>query len=38
MSFYIKDIWIFSNSQAVIKRVQKSSLEAGQTHIQAIED
>jgi len=38
MSFYIKDIWIFSDSQAAIERVQKSSLEAGQTHVQAIED
>ena len=38
MSFYIKDIWIFSNSQAAIQRVQKSSLEAGQTHVQAIKN
>ena len=38
MSFYIKDIWIFLDSQAAIQRVQKSSLEAGQTHVQAIED
>ena len=38
MFFYIKDIWIFSNSQAAIERVQKSSLEAGQTHVQAIEN
>ena len=38
ISFYIKDIWIFSNSQAVIERVQKSSLKVEQTHVQAIED
>ena len=38
ISFYIKDIWIFSNNQAAIKRVQKLSLKVKQTHVQAIED
>jgi hypothetical protein len=33
MSFFIKDIWIFSDSQAAIQRVQKSSLEAGQAYV-----
>ena len=36
--FFVKDIWIFSDSQAAIQRVQKSSLKAGQCHILAIEN
>ena len=29
-------IWIFSDSQAVIKRLKKSSLKAGQYYVQSI--
>ena len=31
-------IWIFSDSQAAIQRLQKSNLNAGQSHILAIEN
>jgi len=37
-SFLIKDIWIFSDSQAAIQRLQKLSLNAGQIHVLAIEN
>ncbi len=37
ISLFTKDIWIFSDSQAAIKRVQKSDLKAGQTQVLAIE-
>ncbi len=37
ISLFTKDIWIFSDSQAAIKRVQKSDLKAGQTQILVIE-
>ena len=33
---YIKKIWIFSDSQAAIKRLQNPSLKAGQYYIQSI--
>jgi hypothetical protein len=33
---YTKKIWIFSDSQAAIKRLQNSSLKAGQYYIQSI--
>src|SRR6266496_3927223 len=36
ISLFTKDIWIFSNSQAAIQRVQKSSLNARQSHVLAI--
>jgi len=36
MSFFTKDIWIFSDSQAAIQRIQKSSLNAEQNHVLAI--
>ena len=29
ISSFTKNIWIFSNSQAAIERIQKSSLNAG---------
>ena len=35
---FVRDIWIFSDSQAVIQRVQKSSLKTGQSHVLAIEN
>ena len=38
ISFLTKDIWIFSDSQAAIQRLQKSNLNAGQIHILAIEN
>ena len=38
ISFLTKDVWIFSDSQAVIQRLQKSSLNAGQIHVLAIEN
>ena len=38
ISLFTKDIWIFSDSQAAIQRLQKSSLNAGQCHILAIEN
>jgi ribonuclease HI len=37
MSFLTKNIWIFSDSQAAIKRLQKSGIIAGQKHVLAIE-
>ena len=37
ISIFTEDIWIFSDSQAAIQRLQKSSLEAGQSHVLAIE-
>ena len=36
ISLFTKDIWIFSDSQAAIQRIQKSSLNAGQSHVLAI--
>ena len=33
---YTKKVWIFSDSQAAIKRLQNSSLKAGQYYIQSI--
>ena len=36
--FFTKDIWIFSDSQAAIQRLQKSSLKTGQSHVLAIEN
>ena len=36
ISLFTKDIWIFSDSQAAIQRIQKSSLNAEQSHILAI--
>src|SRR6266480_5108460 len=38
MSFYTKDIWVFSDSQAAIQRIQKSDVNAGQSHVLAIEN
>ena len=38
ISFFTKDIWIFSDSQAAIQRLQNSSLKAGQKYVLAIED
>ena len=37
-SFFTKDIWIFSDSQAAIQRLQKSNLKAGQCYVLAIEE
>ena len=36
--FFVRDIWIFSDSQTAIQRVQKSSLKTEQSHILAIEN
>ena len=36
--FFVRDIWIFSDSQAAIQRVQKSSLKTEQSHVLAIEN
>ena len=36
MSFFIKNIWIFSDSQAAIQKIQKSSLKVEQNHVLAI--
>ena len=38
ISIFTTDIWIFSDSQATIQRIQKSSLNAGQSHVLAIEN
>ena len=38
MSFYTKDIWVFSDSQAAIQRIQKSDVNADQSHVLAIEN
>ena len=38
ISFFTKDIWIFSDNQAAIQRLQKSSLKAEQHHVLAIEN
>ena len=38
MSFYTKDIWVFSDSQAAIQRIQKSDVNADQNHVLAIEN
>ena len=38
MSFYTKDIWVFSDSQAAIQRIQKSDINADQSHVLAIEN
>ena len=38
ISFLTKDVWIFSDSQAAIQRLQKSSLNTGQIHVLAIEN
>ena len=35
---FTKNIWIFSNSQAAIQRLQNSSLKAGQKYIIAIKN
>src|SRR5438034_3469432 len=37
ISCYTKDIWVFSDSQAAIQRIQKSGVNAGQNHVLAIE-
>ena len=37
ISSYTKDIWVFSDSQAAIQRIQKSGVNAGQNHVLAIE-
>src|SRR5436189_4401146 len=37
ISCYTKDIWVFSDSQAAIQRIQKSDVNAGQNHVLAIE-
>jgi ribonuclease HI len=37
-SIFTNDIWIFSDSQAAIQRLQKSSLKPGQSHVLAIEN
>ena len=37
MFFYIKDIWVFSDSQATIQRIQKSDVNADQNNVLAIE-
>ena len=37
ISCYTKDIWIFSDSQAAIQRIQKSDVNADQNHVLAIE-
>ena len=36
ISSFTRNIWIFSDSQAAIQRIQKSSLNAGQNHVLAI--
>ena len=36
--FFTKDIWIFSDSQAAIQRLQKSSLKTEQSHVLIIEN
>jgi len=33
-----KDIWVFSDSQAAIQRIQKSDVNADQSHVLAIEN
>jgi len=38
VSVFTTDIWIFSDSQAAIQRIQKSSLNAGQCQVLAIEN
>ena len=38
ISFFTEDIWIFSDSQAAIQRLQKPGLKAGQKHVLAIEN
>ena len=38
ISFLTKDIWIFSDSQAAIQRLQKSNLNAGQIHVLVIKN
>ena len=38
ISFLTKDIWIFSDNQAAIQRLQKSNLNIGQIHILAIKN
>ena len=38
MSFYTKDIWVFSDSQAAIQRIQKSDVNADQSYVLAIEN
>ena len=37
ISCYTKDIWVFSDSQAAIQRIQKSGVNADQNHVLAIE-
>ena len=37
-SFLIKDIWIFSDSQTAIQRLQKLNLNAEQIHVLVIEN
>ena len=37
VSFQIEDIWIFSNSQAAIKRIVKSRVKASQVYIKDIQ-
>ena len=38
MSFFTKAVWIFSDSQAAIQRLQKSNLNAGQRFVLAIKN
>jgi hypothetical protein len=38
ISFFTEDIWIFSDSQAAIQRLQNSSLKAGQKHVSVIKN
>ena len=33
ISLFTKDIWIFSDNQVAIQRIQKSSLNAEQSHV-----
>ena len=37
ISFFTQDVWIFSDSQAAIQRLQKQNLVAGQRHVLAVE-
>ena len=38
ISLFTRDIWIFSDSQAAIQRIQKSSIKVEQNHVLAIEN